>query len=964
MMRFSMAAVALLMVALHPCVLLAENAPASKPSTQKTAVTSDIAQSELNPDPAVVSKSEPGNAMILSTGDNLFFYKWFPIDSPAGIGASFDIFKSHYNVDRIIWRGAQAQWMAQDNVFRPEPEEIFDLYKMEMALETDEKLSYKGGEEARKRGLSYWGYMPLFEVGAGEEPVAMSGFGPYAFEEKIRAEHPEYRLYDRAGITSGSTIEFGYPEVRRAFLDRYEKMLQQGADFSIYDGIIFYTYVENFFPRYSNQFIYSDLAVKEFKARYGVDVTKEPFDRAKFLEMRGEYVTQYLGELRQLFDKYGKKLAIYIDAREPDIAMRWPSYPGILVPGEIKMDWRTWIKKGIFDEICLRSASKMKDISPFLDAIQGTKIRLSLLTNEMPAELRPLYDRGVTRHLWSPELSPTFPPEDHPASDIDSTDRIAVMSVLRQVRDGKLDIPVEKITALFHSPDLILRRQAVAAVLGQKMTGAIPALEEAAMDPENSFRAVVIDALGTLNSENTVKVIGTSLGKYPVSGMRIVARTAWRMMVPQRTGDLIALYRSTKSDYVRQTLLEMLVSKHAVPAIDATPPFRPLIDEGAASDNHNIRMMAAFAAAYFPDRASAELLLKLLNDPSEIVQNAAVFSLGEMARRIDDRAVRESVFQQLTERQSLYGEGSKRGDLHWGYRVVAESLLYGFGPRGERQLVQLLNGKDPTLADQAWRVLFHPNDGWNFYPIDPEKGEALYAYYPNPTRLSIEHKVYSLPAKAQLLTQTFSGAAPDAAGAFGNVWTAAGRWTGIDQSVKFEDVKGKTCVALSAADGEGGKLGAAVAWDMSDGRFKNRLRGHFPASPVAYGVADGVVELSWNVLKSANADAIRIDLSGGDSSAKPVSVVVDKNGKANLASNVGDSPADSAIDVPADEWQQLTLTLDFNNGVATLRGGDSAATVKVSFDVNQHYREIRFTPIGDAGTTTRIAAVQLTQSAE
>ena len=198
--------------------------------------------------PATDPSKEPGAAMILSTGDNLFYYKWFPIDSSAGIHSSFEIFKSDYNIDRIIWRGAQAQWMADDNVFRTPSEEIADLYNLEMNLETKEHLSFKGADEARKSGLAYWGYMPFFEVGQSEEAVSMSGFGPYNFEEKIRAEHPEFRLYDRAGIASGSTIEFGYPEVRKRYLDRYDKMLSQGGAFSIYDGIIFYTYCREFLP--------------------------------------------------------------------------------------------------------------------------------------------------------------------------------------------------------------------------------------------------------------------------------------------------------------------------------------------------------------------------------------------------------------------------------------------------------------------------------------------------------------------------------------------------------------------------------------------------------------------------------------------------------------------------------------------------------------------------------------------
>ena len=914
------------------------------------------------------AKKEPGTAMILSTGDNLFYYKWFPIDSPAGIGASFDIFKSHYNVDRIIWRGAQAQWMANDNVFRPEPEETHDLYVMEMDLETKDRLSHRGAEEAKKRGLAYWGYMPLFEVGAGPEAVAMMGVGPYNFEEKFRAEHPEFRLYDRAGITSGGTIEFGYPQVRKAFLDRYEKMLKDGGDFSIYDGIIFYTYVENFFPRFSDQFIFSDIASKEFKARHGVDVYTEDFDTDKYLALRGEYVTQYLREMRQLFDRYGKKLAFYIDAREPEIPMRWPSYPDILVPGRVKMDWRAWVKEGLVDEIVLRSASTKEQVQPFLDATNGSKIAVDLLTSKIPAELGFLRDRGVSRHLWSPELPSDFPPEKRPVTDLGSSDRIAVMSVLRQVRDGELDVPVEKLTALFGHPDIILRRQAVAAMLGQRMTNAIPALEKAAMDPENSFRTVVIDALGTLHGPNTVAVIGRSLEAYPVFQMRLVARTAWSMMVPERLDDLVALYRQTKSDYVRQTIIELLISKRAVPAIDAVPAMRPLVDDAAGSENPVLRAIAATATAYYPDRGSAELLLKMMDDPSETVQNSAVFAIGEVARRLDDRDLREAIFKRLTEQVSLYNEDSKRGDGEWGYRVAMEALIYGFGPRGERHVVALLNGKDLELADRAWRVLFHPNDGWNFYPIDREAGEALYAFHPRPNRMNVPRKKYTLPARHEVLEQTFADLKPDPTGQVGDVWSAGGKWTGLDAGVKFDSVDGRPAVAVGVGkSGKGSRLVGTVAYDLADKRFKNRLRGHFPAAPVAYGIGDGVVELSASVRKSDAADALEVSLRPDANAEKFVGFTVARDGRVQPHSNDGGPPATaSSLTVARGTWQPLRLRLDFNTGRAKLFTGDggSSAAAEFPFDTDLRYRAIVLSAVGDAGTAMQVTDLRLAQSHE
>ena len=486
------------------------------------------------------------------------------------------------------------------------------------------------------------------------------------------------------------------------------------------------------------------------------------------------------------------------------------------------MDWRTWIKEGLIDEIALRGAIKKEAVQPFLDATAGTKVRVSLLTNSMPPELRYLSAQGVTRHIWSPELASDFPPENSPISALDGDDRIAIMSVLRQVRDGAFDVPVDKIVSLFHHPDLIVRRQAVAAALGRQMSDAIPALEKATMDPENSFRCVVIDALGTLNGPNTVAAIGKALETYPSAGMRLVAKTAWTRMVPERASDLVALYRQTASAYVRAAIIEMLISKRAVPAIDAIPAFRPLVNEAAKDQSQTVRSLAAFATAYYPDVESTQLLLKLMDDPSLYVQHAATFSIGEVARRLDDRTLHESIFQRLVQQEKLHSSDSARVDQPWDYRVVAEALIFGFGPRGERHVVGTLNGNDPKLADQAWRVLFHPNDGWNFYPIDREKGETLYAYYPQPTRMQVPRQTYTLPTSVELLNQTFAGIKPDPTGQVGDVWSAGGKWTGLDPNVRFADAGGKLVIR-----GEGLRDGVGDGLDARGplGQGRDHVRG-------------------------------------------------------------------------------------------------------------------------------------------
>jgi hypothetical protein len=539
------------------------------------------------------------------------------------------------------------------------------------------------------------------------------------------------------------------------------------------------------------------------------------------------------------------------------------------------------------------------------------------------------------------------------------------MSVLRQVRDGELDAPTEKLTALFNHPDLILRRQAVAAVLGRRMTEAIPALEKAAMDPENSFRCVVIDALGTLHGPNTVAVIGKSLEKYPVAGMRIVARTAWTMMVPERTEDLVALYRNTKRPYVKTTIIEMVISKRAVPAIDANPVFRPLINDAAASSDVGLRFTGAFALGYYPDRECAELLLKMMDDPTEVVQNAAVFSLGEVARRLDNRELREKIYARFLQQEQLYAANSRRNDQRWGHRVVAEAMMYGFGPRGEQHLVEVLNGSDAKLPDHAWQVLFHPNDGWNFYPIDREAGEALAAYHPKPKRVTVPHRKYELPAARELLNQTFAGIEPDPTGRVGDIWSVGGKWSGLDPNVRFGSADNKAYAELAVdSSGKGARLIGTVGYDLADKRFKNRLRGHFPASPVPYGLADGVAEFTVSIRRPDSAGSVQIALRPDSKSADLVGFTIMADGRAQLNASSRENVALSLQPLKEGGWKRYTLRLDFNAGTASLREGGQAGEPQgqIAFNTDKHYRATTLTAVGAPSSSIQIGELRLVQS--
>jgi hypothetical protein len=296
-----------------------------------------------------------------------------------------------------------------------------------------------------------------------------------------------------------------------------------------------------------------------------------------------------------------------------------------------------------------------------------------------------------------------------------------------------------------------------------------------------------------------------------------------------------------------------------------------------------------------------------------------------------------------------------------------EALIYGFGPRGERHVVGLLNGADPALADRAWRVLFHPNDGWNFYEIDRDRVEALFAYHPAPKRAIAPRKTYTLPARAELMTQTFAGLEPDPTGVFGHIWSPGGKWTGLDAETRFGETDGKPSVSLGVPkSGKGSRLVGTVGYDLSDQRFKNRLRGHFPASPVAYGIGDGVVEVSLLVRKSDGADALEVSLRPDGRSGKFVGFTIMRDARVQpTTSSTGERLAASSLTLPKSVWQRLTLRLDFNTAKAALLSGEDRSPIAdFAFDAEPRYRAIVLSAAGEAGSSTHVADVRWTQANE
>ncbi|MEO6788803.1 MAG: HEAT repeat domain-containing protein, partial [Chthoniobacteraceae bacterium] len=648
-------------------------------------------------------------SLFYSSGDAIVAYKWLPMDSSATCKASFEVLHTRYNCDRIFWREANTEWIMKWNEVRPDSPWLGDLVSDSIRINRDFKTTEHAAREARANGIAFWGIFHLFdysgkaECGSGGNRSQGAFYGLSPWLEK----HPEFCMWDRAHITfMTGGIEYGAPEVRAEYVRRVDEMFK-GA-WSVYAGILVYTFIENMEAHFTDEYIYSDDAVAEFKRRFGTDVRTQPFDLEQYCAMRGDYITQYLRELRPVFLKHHKKLAMTLNAENMDSPQAWlagtavwpkdVSVPYTVQQGRVKMDWRTWVKEGLVDELQVWGGvgpnQKCADVRAILEATKGTGIKVTVFyQTEFAAQDQDLYAQGVRRVISVEPGNEEGDSAKHMAADIDSRDDAVVLRVLAQVRAKECTVPGEKLIALLlkHANPLVCR-QAASTIGTLKLADCIAALDEAAInEPEGSVKAMVFDALGKVNGPHSVAAMARGFGKMNTFPVRMALRDTLAVLGPERSADVAKSY-DTQDDYFRRVLLESF-TRH-----NGTPESLALITRALHDPNDKVRWWAANAFQYQSVKAeNIEALLAALDDSSDAVQSRAAVSLVGMVRKMSDE-MKQRCFDKLLARYREFDTGCQRSDAEWGWRPFGETLRDGFGNQGKDTLLAILNSGKTDLA--------------------------------------------------------------------------------------------------------------------------------------------------------------------------------------------------------------------------------------------------------------------------
>ena len=188
-------------------------------------------------------------------------------------------------------------------------------------------------ECAHKTGLELYGWVDPWNGGGPPE------YG-YLWEVTYCKDQPEYLAVDRTGTKRHwGILEWAYPEARQHWLEILEGFLKRYD----LDGLYVDTRTEAMCPDFADQFGFNEPIVKEYERRYGVNILEEDFDLEKWRRLRGEYLTFFIREIKDLTSKYGKRF---------HFATNRGNYLGHPL-GNMYLDWQSWVREGIADELSI-----------------------------------------------------------------------------------------------------------------------------------------------------------------------------------------------------------------------------------------------------------------------------------------------------------------------------------------------------------------------------------------------------------------------------------------------------------------------------------------------------------------------------------------------------------------------------------------------------------------------------------
>lgn len=670
--------------------------------------------------------AQPGQQRVYayaSVGDNQWVSDWPPVDSPATVEALFDWLSRTYAVKRMYWRGEQDRMCLQHYEFRPEIPLYYDYWtNWERYLTEQVRTDDLAVAAAKRRGMQIYIFDALFDHSA-QGDVGGCGMFPYQCEDKLRLDHPEWCPVDRWGerICPGP-IEFCYPEARKALVSRYVRHVTKYG----YDGVSFYTYVENLGLRYLDEFGFNEPIVKEFKRRHGVDIRTQPFDKEAWYKLRGEYLTQFFRELHTALSAKGKKLSITIRPDKPNCPQRWYG-TGVDMPGAgmVFMDWEKWMKEGIVDELFAWVGGDTAPVlTEMMEVREGRPVELvTFSSSPFHERWKPFLEAGVTPCTVAAPgygidrvtLEPTS------ADTLKNPDWRLRVQTLVDIAAGTVKADAGMVASLATDPHVLVRREALRTLGALKVSDQVQVLESRLMDAESSVRIAAANALSKVNGPETPRRIVSALLKDSKFQMKEACIGALAAM-KERAQSTLTEGSTSPSQPVREACVRALGRN--VLADSKTLLLLALRND----EDYRIRFYAISGLAGYRVPEVISALMRALSDPTPTVQLWAAKTLADMAPIMSPQQSGETLTALLALFRQ-YGDACKRSDAAWGWRAIGNALM-AFGEPGKEALEKMRAQKqDKWLAWAAYQVVHVPQLAEKVVLCEEKDAIATHAKY-------------------------------------------------------------------------------------------------------------------------------------------------------------------------------------------------------------------------------------------
>lgn len=281
--------------------------------------------------------------MILSWGDVIWQHKGegtAQLDTPEKVVEATRIWKER-GVDRVLFRADDFRVL----LFHQIKPSYRNAYIQEWLKTTkqawEQRLLEVAVQAIHDQGMKVDMWITIFDEGCPEH-VLYGDSDFFSWQSNFTRENPQFLSADRSLTANQRTVhwgvmEYAYPEVREYML----RVIRAFADPLDFDGVFLSVRSHSPPAEHADQFGYNEPVVKEYQRRYGRNILQASFDLEKWRELRGEYLTQFLVEVKEHLKKKGQALSIGV-AQGDYIG---PPF------GNMKLQWRRWISEGIIDSL-------------------------------------------------------------------------------------------------------------------------------------------------------------------------------------------------------------------------------------------------------------------------------------------------------------------------------------------------------------------------------------------------------------------------------------------------------------------------------------------------------------------------------------------------------------------------------------------------------------------------------------